>query len=164
MPGVDGCLVHALRPRLTIGRIRGAVVGAFVGRYGYKAVGAGERRVSLLVIAITIMGLADLMLTLIYMQTTGMYELNPLARAMVATGGSAQLVVFKLLTLSLSAGVLYLLRRQRVAEPAAWACAAVMCALSIHWISYNNQLENPDIWHGMQIAMSDESYVRIDDR
>jgi uncharacterized membrane protein YciS (DUF1049 family) len=123
-----------------------------------------ERRVSLLVIAITIMGIADLMLTLIYMRTTGMYELNPLARVMVATGGSTQLVLFKLLTLSLSAGMLYLLRRHRIAEPAAWACAAVMCVLSIHWISYNSQIENPDIWHGMQLAMGDESYVRIEDR
>ena len=135
-----------------------------MGRYGYAAAGSAQRRVALLAIAITIMGIADLILTLTYMQTTGMFELNPLARIMVATGGASQLIMFKLLTLSLSAGVLYLLRGHRRVEPAAWCCALVMGVLSAHWISYNRQIENPDIWHGIQLAMSDETYVRIVNR
>jgi hypothetical protein len=135
-----------------------------MGRYGRAAAGSSERRVGLLAIAITIMGLADLILTLTYMQTTGMYELNPLARIMVATGGANQLIMFKLLTISLSAGMLYLLRRHRLVEPAAWCCVLIMGVLSAHWISYNSQIESPGVWHGMQLAMSDESYVRIVNR
>jgi len=131
------------------------------GRVSTAAVGSAERRVALLAIAITIMGLTDLALTLTYMKSTGMFELNPLARAMVATGGAQQLIIFKLLTLSMSAGVLFLLRRHRIVEPTAWGCALIMCLLTFHWVSYNSQIDNPDIWHGMQLAMDDDAYVLI---
>lgn len=134
------------------------------GRVSTAAVGSAERRVALLAIAITIMGLADLALTLTYMNTTGMYELNPLARVMVATGGAQQLIIFKLLTLSMSAGVFFLLRRHRIVEPTAWACALIMGALTVHWVSYNKQIENPDVWHGMQLAMGDEAFVYINNQ
>lgn len=132
-----------------------------LGRPGRAILGSPERRVALLAVLITIMGLADLAMTLTYMRSTGMFELNPLARLMVATGGESQLVIFKLLTLSCSAGVLYLLRRHRIVEPTAWCCALVMAALTAHWISYNHHIDNPDVWHGMQLTMSDESFVRI---
>lgn len=135
---------------------------AFRSRYGLTAAGSAERRVAALALAITLMGLADLALTLTYMRTTGMYELNPVARMMVATGGTPQLIVFKLLTLSCSAGLLYLLRRRPVAEPTAWCCALVMGLLSVHWMLYTNSIANPEVWHGMQLAMADGMFVKID--
>ncbi len=141
--------------------IAGAVCREFRLRYAFGAHGSRERRTALLTLAIAIMGIADLILTLTYMRSTGMYELNPVARAMVAIGGAQQLVIFKLLSIALGAGILYLLRRRPIAEPAAWGCAAVMCLLSFHWISYNKQIENPAVWHGMQIAMDDVTFTRI---
>lgn len=146
-------------------RLRGAartIYRTFSDQYAFGARGSGERRVGLLVIVIAIMGLADLALTLTYMKSTGMYELNPVARAMVAVGGEPQLIRFKLLTIALGAGMLYLLRRHRVVEPTAWGCAAVMCLLSAHWFAYNRHVENPAVWHGYQYVMNDEIFVTLD--
>ena len=153
--------VNASRTRPSFAVNAGAPIRAISRRYAFGAEGSGERRIVLLVIAISIMGLADLALTLTYMKAVGMYELNPFARAMVAIGGEPQLIRFKLLSIAMGAGMLYLLRRHRIVEPASWGCAAVMCLLSIHWIAYNNQIENHTIWHGMQLSMSDDTFVRI---
>jgi hypothetical protein len=154
-------LVNAPTTRPSLATQLGSPIRAILRRYGFGIEDSGARRVILLVIAITIMGLADLALTLTYMKTTGMFELNPLAREMVAIGGEPQLIRFKLLSIALGAGMLFLLRKHRIAEPASWACAGVMCLLSIHWISYNNQIDDPAVWHGMQLSMSDEVFVQI---
>ncbi|MBL8746785.1 MAG: hypothetical protein JNK58_10565 [Phycisphaerae bacterium] len=105
---------------------------------------ARSRRVTFLIVAMTMMGIADLMCTLTYMRTSGMLEANPLARFILTTGavdgGSEQLVMFKALTILLSCGTLYIARRHRQAELSAWVCTAMMCVLTIHWINYNRSV------------------------
>lgn len=98
---------------------------------------ARMRRLGLAMIALTLMGLADLYCTLAYMTTSGMIELNPVARAMVSIGDAPQLILFKIFTMTLSCGALFLARDHRRAEPAAWVCTAVMLVLTLHWTSFN---------------------------
>lgn len=102
------------------------------------------RRISILIVAMVMMGIADLMCTLTYMRTSGMLEANPLARFVLASGAAdgaaGQLVMFKALTIVLSCGTLYITRRHRQAELSAWACTAMMLVLTTHWINYNRSV------------------------
>ncbi len=99
--------------------------------------GTRERRVALLVIAVLLMGLTDLLCTLTHMRGAGMIESNPLARWFAIVGGERELVVFKLWTMALSGGLVYLLRRRWQAEAAGWVMVGVMLALTAHWQRYN---------------------------
>jgi hypothetical protein len=98
------------------------------------------RRIGWLMLAMTLMGTADLLCTLTYMRTSGMLEANPLARLVLATGDAQQLVMFKALTILLTCGTLYLARRHRQAELSAWACTTMMLVLTLHWINYNRSV------------------------
>jgi len=89
-----------------------------------------------------LMGLDDLQLTLTYMTSVGMIELNPLARQMIEIGGADQLIRFKLFTIALSGGLLYLLSRHTIDERCAWLSCAVLLALSIQWANYTKQSTN----------------------
>lgn len=110
-------------------------------RAGSRAAGR-PRRVVLLIIAIVLMGLADLLLTLTYMRGVGMIEANPIARYMLSIGRERQLILYKLASLGLCCGTLYLIRRHRKAEVCAWVCSAIMVVLSIHWTRYNVAMES----------------------
>ena len=88
------------------------------------------------------MGLADLSITLTYMRSIGMIELNPIARHMVAIGSCDQLIRYKLFTMGLSCGVLYLLRRHPRAELGAWICTILLLGLTFHWVRYNDEITN----------------------
>ena len=71
-----------------------------------------------------------------------MFELNPIARYMVATGSDVHLILYKFMTMGLSCSVLYALRRHRRAELGAWVCAALLLSLMFHWVRYNNDVVN----------------------
>lgn len=96
------------------------------------------RRVSVLVLAFAVLGVADLALTLSYMGGIGLFEGNPVARALVVGGGAGTLASFKLLTIALSAVILFGLRTKRSAELAAWLCVAVMSLVSLEWRKYGD--------------------------
>jgi len=120
-------------------------------------------RVTLLAAAMLLMGLADLQLTLTYMRSVGLIELNPIAREMVEIGGARQLVMYKLLSIAMSAGVLYLLRRHALAERCAWASCALLLALTMHWVRYNDAaIENPAAAVA-QLAAPDHRWVTLAD-
>lgn len=100
--------------------------------------GALSRRGTRIALAIgvaSVLGLADLWLTVHFMQTTGMNELNPIARAMVGLSPAA-LVCYKLLCMLVNGLILTALRGRPSAELAAWACVALMVALTAHWHQY----------------------------
>lgn len=101
---------------------------------------ATSRRIMLLIAAIVLMGLADLACTLAYMQTVGLPEANPIARWLVRFGDTRAIIGFKLLTMLLSCLCLYKGRTERRMEFCAWACAAILLALSVHWISFNQSI------------------------
>lgn len=106
-----------------------------------SSVDARARRVTLLVVVTAALGLLDLAFTLTYASSVGMIELNPLARMMIALGGVSELVRFKLFTIALSGGTLYLIRRRKGAELCAWLSLIVLVLLSLHWARYTRAAE-----------------------
>ena len=116
------------------------------------------RRVAMLLPALALMGVADLAYTLEHMTSIGMYEMNPLARLIVAEGGADNLALFKLCTLGVCCGILFRLRHARQAEIGAWVCAAVMLALMLHWDRYAEY--TPQIAASAHAAASPE-FVRL---
>lgn len=122
---------------------------------------AAHRRVALLLLATAMMGIADLLYTLTYMTGPGMMEINPLARHAVALGGTTMLIQFKLLTILMSAGILYCCRRHKTAELWAWVCVGVMFTLMMHWVHYNATIT--DMTHELTtIALSDGPSVPVE--
>lgn len=117
------------------------VVVAGGGSSSFDPERARHRRIVLIILATVMMGVADLLCTMTYMSSVGMIELNPLARLMISIGGSEQLVRFKVFTMVLSAGALYLCRRTRNAEFWALLCAGIMLALMVHWLFYNEMVQ-----------------------
>lgn len=102
-----------------------------------RRLGTRERRVALLVIAVVLMGVTDLLCTLTHMRGAGMIEANPVARWFALIGGERELVMYKLWTMALSGGLVYLLRRHWQAEAAGWLMVGVMLSLTAHWQRYN---------------------------
>lgn len=125
---------------------------------------ANKRRLALLITAIVLMGLADLALTLIYLRSIGMVEMNPIARMMISIGQTRQLVLFKLLTITVSIGCLIIMRHHRWAERAAWCAAALLLGLMFYWVSYNNSLSALTNEITLLVSGDEQSdyWVRID--
>jgi len=116
-----------------------------------------------LVVATATLGILDLVFTLTYMQSVGMVELNPLARLMIGVGGVGELVRFKLLTIALSSGLLYLLRRRAGAEWCAWISLIALVALSLHWAQYARESEKLAPTLLAQSSSVDQRWVVITD-
>jgi len=95
-----------------------------------------SRRVLLLLVATAIMCMVDLALTLTYVTSVGMVEVNPVARAVMALGSPAAVALWKIALTAFSVGVLFRFRATRTAEIGAWAGALVMLCLSLHWARY----------------------------
>lgn len=119
------------------------------------------RRTTLLLLAMSLMGLTDLLCTLAYMRTSGMVEMNPLARWIAVEGGTAGLVAFKLSTLGISAGILFALRYRRIAERCAWMGAVCMLALTAHWVHYNAHIPGMTSLMNELAATSPPEWVRL---
>ncbi|MBL0921646.1 MAG: hypothetical protein IBJ10_05895 [Phycisphaerales bacterium] len=121
------------------------------------------RRITLLLIAMTLMGLSDLLCTLAYMRMSGMVEMNPLARWVANEGGASGLVAFKLSTIGVSAGILFALRRRPIAERCAWIGAAAMLALTAHWVHFNAHVPGMTTLMHELAAASPPEWVRLRD-
>lgn len=124
-------------------RTNGRDISHFQGKAGGGVFGwlhDRPARVTGLVLGICLLGVYDLLHTLMYMQTIGMVEMNPLARFMLRTGGVQQLVLFKLFTIALSCGILYCLRRTKPAEVCAAIGFLVMVGLTVYWFMYNGHV------------------------
>ncbi|MCL4741261.1 MAG: hypothetical protein KJZ54_03570 [Phycisphaerales bacterium] len=93
-------------------------------------------RVAVLMAAVVVMSLADLAMTMTYLNHVGMIESNPLARIVMHGGGPGSLVAWKLASTALAVGILLRLRRRGVAEFAALLCCAVLVWLMVRWVAY----------------------------
>lgn len=93
-------------------------------------------RVAVLMAAVGVMSLADLAMTMTYLNHVGMIESNPLARIVMHGGGPLSLIAWKLATTVLAVGILLRLRRRRAAEVAAIVCCAVLGWLMVRWVAY----------------------------
>lgn len=101
---------------------------------------ARARRVWCLVSLIVLLSLADLFLTMTYLQSVGMGEANPVARVVMSYNSPALLVAWKCATVSLAVLIFAVFRHRRSAEVACWLCAIVLVALTAHWMNYNQEL------------------------
>ncbi len=99
-------------------------------------------RVTLLLVATFLMGVADLALTLTYVTSMGMVELNPLARFIMEHGSVQAVALFKFGAMTINGGILYIFRQRRIAEVAAWICFLVMVALSLKWSMYASHMSS----------------------
>jgi hypothetical protein len=95
-----------------------------------------RRRVTLLLAGTFLMGLADLYMTLVFVRSVGMMELNPIARSVMATNSPAVLAVWKISLTLLGVGILFYLRGFRRTEIAAWGVFIAMGVLMCHWYSF----------------------------
>jgi len=106
---------------------------------GWPVLLGSERRgcrVAVLMAAVAVMSLADLVMTMTYLNHVGMIESNPLARIVMHGGGPGALVAWKLASTALAVGILLRLRRRGVAEVAALLCCAVLVWLMVRWVAY----------------------------
>lgn len=103
-----------------------------------------SRRVTILVVGIIILSLADLVVTLAYLKANWMMEANPLAAWIIrSTQSSFALAAFKCCTVGVCAALLLRLRRFRSGEVAAWCGIGVLTIMSIMWHTYASHLDDP---------------------
>jgi hypothetical protein len=121
-----------------------------------------SRRVILLAIAIALMSAVDLYLTLLYVTNTGMNEINPLARAMMAYESSAVLAAWKFATVALSLGILILIRSKRSAEIGSWVGCLVLGWLMTHWMQFIHETRDINLQVVQEIASTDPTWVVIE--
>lgn len=93
-------------------------------------------RVVMLTFAVLAMSVADLHLTLLHLQSAGMIEGNPLARAVMALNCSWALGAWKMMLVGTTCMILIATRRARSAEIAAWVSAVIMGWLMCQWWAY----------------------------
>lgn len=98
------------------------------------------KRVLAMMFCVAAVSLADLAMTLTYATTTGMMEVNPIARYLMNADSPLLIVLWKLVTAGLSMSVLIALRHRRIAEYASWICLIGMLALAAHWVNFNHQV------------------------
>lgn len=102
---------------------------------------ARGRRVMLLLSLVAILSVGDLLVTMIFLGSTGMVELNPLAAYMIRNQSAAGLVCFKLGSVLMSVSILLMIRHTRRGEIAAWIAACILVALMFHWSRYTEGAE-----------------------
>ncbi len=93
------------------------------------------RRVAAALMALWVLSLADLVLTLWAAAHTDFYELNPLARALLA-GPPMGVVAYKLATMGVGTAIFWRLRHNGRCELATWGTAGVYLLLAVRWSVY----------------------------
>ena len=90
------------------------------------------RRLLLLLLGVWLVNLFDLGFTLVASEQRLMTELNPLA-SRVMGWGTAAIIAYKLLLLTLGSAILWWQRRRLLTELALWAYAGICVGLALHW-------------------------------
>lgn len=104
------------------------------------------RRVTVLLLGVIVLSLADLVITLAFLRANWMMEANPIAAYIIRTTQSSwSLICFKCLTVLICAALLYRARHFRSGEVAAWSAVGVLAALSVMWHSYAAGIDEADI-------------------
>lgn len=122
---------------------------------------ARAQRVIALVIASSLMSLGDLYMTLTYVTSVGMIELNPLARGLMSLNSPLLVIIWKVALTVFGAGVILLARRKRLAEAAAWVVFFAMAFLTIHWSGFNREAAEMTEEYHMLANIGDERFVQM---
>lgn len=94
------------------------------------------RRVLLLSFLIVALSIADLWITLTFLHTVGMEEMNPVASFIIRNQSPLGLVLFKFGSMMACVSLILLVRHRFQGEMAAWTAAAILTALTIRWSDY----------------------------
>ena len=98
------------------------------------------RRVVALLVCVIVFSVADLYLTTTHLQSAGMIEGNPIARAIMGLNSTVALSLWKALTVGLGVWILYAARRSRAGEAGAWVCFVVLWLLMVRWMTYSDEI------------------------
>ena len=101
---------------------------------------ARSRRVLALLACVIVLSAADLYLTTAHLNSAGMAEGNPIARAIIAVNSPALLALWKVATVGLGVWILFAARRSRSGEAGAWLCFGVLCWLMMRWMAYSDEV------------------------
>jgi len=116
-----------------------------------------SRRVNLLIVGIVLLSLGDLLITITYLQSTGMLEANPIAGYIIRVTGSVSiLAAYKALTVGICVGLLYRLRRLVEGEVAAWCAVSILAFMSLQWYHYARQFDATDLELARSVVLGEE--------
>jgi len=102
-----------------------------------------SRRVVLLSVGVVILSLADLLVTLLHLKSSGMMEANPIAAWIIGhTGSVSLLAAFKAATVGVCVVLLYRLRRHVEGEVAAWCAVMILAVVSFNWYRYTREIDS----------------------
>lgn len=99
------------------------------------------RRVALLLLGVTLLGLGDLVATAVHMHGLGFIEANPFAKHLVAAQSTEGLVLFKLGSIGIAVGLIAMVREQPAGEVGGWVLVLIMVGLTLQWHHYSVMLE-----------------------
>lgn len=122
---------------------------------------ARGRRVCLLLAPIALLSLADLWMTIDHLTQVGMFESNPIARAVMAQGSPTLLAVWKILSVAMAIGFLFVARRKWIGEAATWLAVFVLIWLMIRWAVYSDQVSTFNANSLAYIEQIDTNWVRM---
>jgi len=101
------------------------------------------RRVIVLLSGVVLLSIADLVITLTHLQTTGMMEANPIAAFLIRSTQSVwALASFKLFTMAICVSVLFVLRRRFEGELAAWVAVLILSGMCVQWHAYSSHFDD----------------------
>jgi hypothetical protein len=101
------------------------------------------RRVIVLLGAIVVLSLADLIVTLGHLKSTGMIEANPIAAYLIrVTHSPWVLAEYKCLTVGICVTLLYRLRRRAWGEVGAWCAVGILTVMALLWHTYSTELQS----------------------
>lgn len=145
---------HVLEPSPGVGRWLDPIRHAMGER-------ARAQRVIALVVASSLMSMGDLYMTLTYVTSVGMIEVNPLARGLMNLNSPLLVVLWKVALTVFGAGVILLARRKRFAEAAAWVVFFAMAFLTFHWSGFNREVAEMTEEYHMLANIGDERFVQM---
>ena len=115
-----------------------------------------SERVTWLLGGVVALSLADLFLTISYLTTVGMSEGNPIAVWLLNTTNSVwPLILYKLCTVAVCVGLLYVNRTKRQSGLASWCALIILVALTVWWNQYSR--------YQPYLPLSENHIVMIDD-
>ncbi len=122
-----------------------------------------SRRVTVLLLGIVVLSLADLAVTLTYLQGTGMLEANPIAAYLIRTTDSSwALAGYKVFTVGIAVTVLWALRRRLEGEIASWCGMVILVGVAFLWHRYSNEFNGPDDVILAQSGVYGDSWLMLD--
>lgn len=126
------------------------------------ATDARSRRMTMLLGAIVALSAVDLVATLHYMGSVGMYESNPLVRLLAESASPyVSISSFKALTVLIGGTLLYRLRHRATAQLAALVVLGVLVWLTVQWARYGVVMADVDPVLLARAARTDGFWVQL---